>query len=359
VSNTSLRPLEHQIGQSLLRVEYADITTLDVDVIVSSDDVQLSMGGGVSRAILQAGGRSIYEEAQRLAPITLGDVAVTGGGQLRAKHVFHAAVLDYARRDQTNIDLVRRVVRRCMQLCDERKLASIAFPALATGVARLSPERSAVATIMETAAHLAETTQIKFVAIALFARPGLPADVMGRFYGQMANYLDLNARFSTLEGALAQLERLYGQLQRPDDAAQARSSRQRVQEYEEHWEHRLLVREPSDYGNSNLTNEDRKALDALLHGLRESAALSTPDVGHLNLGPSKRLSTDDLATMEREYVLYRKQALRAQILIRMRTITDIEVELAKVGFQPHLKRQLEDEQSEVSRLEQEFGTIRG
>ncbi len=36
-------PLECVIGNSILRVEYCDITTLNVDVIVSSDDINLSM----------------------------------------------------------------------------------------------------------------------------------------------------------------------------------------------------------------------------------------------------------------------------------------------------------------------------
>ena len=42
-------PLIHRVGRSAITVSYGDIITRTVDVIVSSDDVNLTMGGGVSR----------------------------------------------------------------------------------------------------------------------------------------------------------------------------------------------------------------------------------------------------------------------------------------------------------------------
>ncbi|MFW6296416.1 MAG: CHAT domain-containing protein, partial [Halothece sp.] len=87
-------PVECMINKSKLRIEYCDITQLTVDVMVSSDDIYLSMGGGVSRSILRAGGQSIWEEAQARTPVQLGDIAITTAGKIKAKQIFHAAVLD-------------------------------------------------------------------------------------------------------------------------------------------------------------------------------------------------------------------------------------------------------------------------
>ena len=174
-----------RIGHSTLRVDYCDITTLNVDVMVSSDDIDLSMGGGVSQALLRAGGEPVRREAQSQAPIPLGDIAVTTAGRLRAKRIFHAAVLDYARRELTTIDLIRRVTNRCLELCDEMGFQSIAFPALAIGAARFSPERSAVAMLIETASHLTSKTTLRTVILALYPRPGLPSDILPRFYSQV------------------------------------------------------------------------------------------------------------------------------------------------------------------------------
>jgi O-acetyl-ADP-ribose deacetylase (regulator of RNase III) len=45
------RSLEQKIRDTVLRVEYRDLTTLEADALVSSDDTDLSMSGGVSAAL--------------------------------------------------------------------------------------------------------------------------------------------------------------------------------------------------------------------------------------------------------------------------------------------------------------------
>jgi len=104
--------LECVIGNSTLRVEYCDITILNVDVIASSDDINLSMLSGVSAALLQAGGDALRREAQAQSPITLGNIAITTAGQLTAKKIFHAAVVDFMSWDLTTIDLIRSVTKK-------------------------------------------------------------------------------------------------------------------------------------------------------------------------------------------------------------------------------------------------------
>lgn len=42
------------------------------DVIVSSDDTGISMGGGISGSILKAGGESIRQDAQKKLPAQIG-----------------------------------------------------------------------------------------------------------------------------------------------------------------------------------------------------------------------------------------------------------------------------------------------
>jgi O-acetyl-ADP-ribose deacetylase (regulator of RNase III) len=166
-----LRPFERTINRSTLRLYYCDITTLDVDVLVSSDDVDLSMGGGVSRALRVAGGESVRREASARAPIPLGGVAVTTAGRLAAKRVFHAAVLNYASMESTTLDLVTSVTGTCLKLCDEMGFRSIAFPVLATGAARLAREESAVAMLVEIGSHLRSGTSLESVVVALYPRP--------------------------------------------------------------------------------------------------------------------------------------------------------------------------------------------
>ena len=55
----------YKIGKSKLTLRFGDITTTNTQVIVSSDDYYLSMGGGVSASILKAGGNEIALDAAK------------------------------------------------------------------------------------------------------------------------------------------------------------------------------------------------------------------------------------------------------------------------------------------------------
>ena len=76
-----------------LEVVEGDITELDVDAVANAANNELWMGAGVAGAIKRAGGSEIEREAVAQAPIAVGQAIATGGGNLRAKHVVHAAVM--------------------------------------------------------------------------------------------------------------------------------------------------------------------------------------------------------------------------------------------------------------------------
>jgi len=188
-NNEDIPFFQGMIGQSRLIIKYCDLTTLTADVIVSSDDTNFSMGGGVSKAILMAGGEKIWEEVRLKAPVGLGEIAITQAGYLKAQKIFHAAVLDRYQPELTNISLIQKVTKKCLQACDRLELHSIALPALATGAARLSPEESAFAMLSEIADHLRGSTSIALVIIVLYARPNLPSNTLSRFHDQVTKFM--------------------------------------------------------------------------------------------------------------------------------------------------------------------------
>lgn len=201
-NEASQEPLRYPIGRSSIEVSYSDITTLDVDVIVSSEDTELSMGGGVSAAIRGAGGDVIYREAQNRRPAKLGDVVVTSAGHLAAKQVFHGVVLDWwVGKAMTKADVITSVVRRCLDICNKSGLRSIAFPALATGAAGLEPEQSAASIIVEILRHLGDGSDLERVHIAL--DPLRRGAVTRRFYLQVQQYLALTEAARRVERAVA------------------------------------------------------------------------------------------------------------------------------------------------------------
>ena len=85
-----MKPRKYQFNNSSITIIFGDITESVADVIVSSDDTGISMGGGVSKSLLSKGGEFIQRDAQRKLPATVGDVIVSTAGNLEnQKYIFH------------------------------------------------------------------------------------------------------------------------------------------------------------------------------------------------------------------------------------------------------------------------------
>lgn len=134
----------YQFGASSLTLQFGDITTSDAEALVSSDDDYISMGGGVSAAILRAGGQEILIDASKKVPARIGDVVVTTAGRLKAQYVFHAVTVSAATIGAGPDEILRNAVWRCFDLVDVLGLTSIAFPAIGAGTARFGYEQVAV-----------------------------------------------------------------------------------------------------------------------------------------------------------------------------------------------------------------------
>jgi O-acetyl-ADP-ribose deacetylase (regulator of RNase III) len=128
----------YQFGQSYLNLEFGDITTSKAQVLVSSDDYYLTMGGGVSRSLLEAGGNAIALDAAKKVPAALGDVVVTTAGTLPAQYIFHAVTIGPDSVTASPLEVVKQTTERCMQMLDILQLSSIAFPAIGGGLAGFS-----------------------------------------------------------------------------------------------------------------------------------------------------------------------------------------------------------------------------
>lgn len=139
---------QYKFNNSTLTVKFGNILDTNVEIIVSSDDCYITMGGGVSRAILQAGGDIVMKDAQKMCPVPLGDVVVTTAGKMeKQKYVYHCITIDKKRRLQmlalqvTEEDvldyLLQHAVDKCFQLMLAMDLTSIAFPAIGAGAAHI------------------------------------------------------------------------------------------------------------------------------------------------------------------------------------------------------------------------------
>lgn len=147
-----------------------DICELEVDAIVNAANTSLWMSTGVGGAIKRAGGDAIEFAAVRQAPVELGSAIVTPAGTLAARYVIHAVSLDRDRR--TSGQSIERAVRSTFARARELDVASLAFPALGTGVGGFPLDEAA--RIMVDVAH-DELPQSPTIDYLIFALRGVAA----------------------------------------------------------------------------------------------------------------------------------------------------------------------------------------
>lgn len=151
------------------RITFAegDITQADVDGIVNAANTDLILGAGVAGAIRRAGGPSIQQECNRIGPIPLGEAAVTGGGNLKARWVIHAASM--GRGQMTTAESLVDATRNSVKRADEKNMRSVAFPAIGTGVAGFPMEECARLMLKTVMDHIARgETGLEEVRFVLF-----------------------------------------------------------------------------------------------------------------------------------------------------------------------------------------------
>lgn len=151
-----------------------DLTEQAVDAIVNAANSSLLGGGGVDGAIHRQGGPAILETCREIRRtrwpdgLPVGEVVVTTAGKLPARHVIHTVGPIYGEHDGAESALLAACYRNALLLAEQMNLASIAFPAISTGVYGYPPESAA--SVVTRALHdtLARSQQIREVRLVFF-----------------------------------------------------------------------------------------------------------------------------------------------------------------------------------------------
>ncbi|XP_045463885.1 ADP-ribose glycohydrolase MACROD2-like, partial [Harmonia axyridis] len=105
--------------------------------IVNAANSRLQGGGGVDGAIHRAAGSCLRLEGATLAPCNTGDSKITGGYQLPAKYVIRTVGPQLAKPEELNknhFQLLENCYRNNLELLVAKKLRTIAFPCISTGI---------------------------------------------------------------------------------------------------------------------------------------------------------------------------------------------------------------------------------
>jgi O-acetyl-ADP-ribose deacetylase (regulator of RNase III) len=154
-----------------LDIVVADITTLPVDAIVNAANNSLLGGGGVDGAIHRAAGPELVAECRMLGGCKTGEAKITKGYRLPARHVIHAVGPVWSRgdRDEKELDrLLASCYRSALALAAEHRLASIAFPAISTGIYAFPPDRAARVAVGAVMAGLSGGSDLRHVVFCCF-----------------------------------------------------------------------------------------------------------------------------------------------------------------------------------------------
>jgi O-acetyl-ADP-ribose deacetylase len=154
-----------------------DITEQEVDAIVNAANHSLLGGGGVDGAIHRRGGPEILAECRKLREETYpeglptGQAVATTAGRLPARWVIHTVGPTYAK-SKDKSPLLADCFRNSLAVADELGAASVAFPAISTGVYRW-PIDDAARIALEAVRTV--DTQVGEVRFVLFDRRGYEA----------------------------------------------------------------------------------------------------------------------------------------------------------------------------------------
>lgn len=138
-ANDPALPLYRAPGRGNLWIIDADISQLDIDAVVSNDDVDGRMWAQVARSIKGAAGEGVERLAQEGRPFKLGQAWWTSAGGLdHMKGIIHVAAL--SRRGESHLETVRKCLVAAFGVATKKEYKSLGVAAIGSGPLAIDPE---------------------------------------------------------------------------------------------------------------------------------------------------------------------------------------------------------------------------
>jgi O-acetyl-ADP-ribose deacetylase (regulator of RNase III) len=151
----------------VIEVVLGDITLELVDAIVTAANESLLGGGGVDGAVHRAAGPRLAQAGGAIGPCEPGDAMATAAFDLDppVRYVIHTVGPIWEGCQYGEGEVLASCYRRSLEVAEELNIASIAFPAIATGVYGFPADqaaRIAITTIRSTPTRVERVRLVAF-----------------------------------------------------------------------------------------------------------------------------------------------------------------------------------------------------
>lgn len=151
-----------------IEIHKGDITTLKVDAIVNAANTSLLGGGGVDGAIHRAAGPELLEFNRKLGGCETGEAKISPGFKLLVKFIIHTVGPVWNGGKNNEDELLANCYKNSLKLAVDKKVKTIAFPAISTGVYHFPLERATKIAVTEVKKFLEKNNSIEKVKFVCF-----------------------------------------------------------------------------------------------------------------------------------------------------------------------------------------------
>ena len=149
-------------------VVQGDITRVAVDAIVDAANSALRRGGGVDGAIHAAAGPELQAELDRIGGCPTGECRLSRGHRLPAPWIIHAVGPVWHGGTAGEDALLDSCYRNAFALARRHGLASLAFPAISTGIYGFPKDRATRIAVTAVLDGLAQDDAVREVLFVCF-----------------------------------------------------------------------------------------------------------------------------------------------------------------------------------------------